>query len=85
MWVPAAVAERAVRDASLGIAKGGVSIFPVLPLFPLFAWGTAVSVDHYLSPWGTFIVGVAHVALAVTCIFSALRNFRRLRSSAGAR
>lgn len=86
MWVPAAVVERAVRDASLGIAqdkRGRVSVFPVLPLFPLLAWGAAVAVDRYLFPWGTVIVGAAHVVLAVTCSFSAFRNYRRLQSSVG--
>ena len=86
MWVPAAVADRAARDAANGVAqdkRGGVSVFPVLPLFPLLAWGVAVAVDRYLWPWGTLLVGAAHVVLAVTCIFSAVRNYRRLQSSAG--
>jgi hypothetical protein len=80
----AAAAGRAADDSEQGVsdsARGGVSIFPGIPLCPLAAWGVALLLDQYVSPWGTTVVGGSHVLLAVGCVISIIRNVNRARNS----
>jgi hypothetical protein len=80
----AAAAGRAADDSAQGISgsvRGGVSIFPAIPFCPLAAWGVALLLDRYVSPWGTTVVGGTHVLLAVACAISIIRNVNRTRKS----
>jgi hypothetical protein len=47
-----------------------MSVAPILPLFPLMAFGAAWLVDKALPPWGTRIVAISHAALAVGFILA---------------
>jgi hypothetical protein len=46
-------------------ADSGVSVAPIIPLFPLGFFGLAKLIDQAASPWGTWLVGGLHVLLAL--------------------
>ena len=74
------------REAYGGIPegqRGGVSILPGIPVFPLAFWGIAWMIDRAARPWGTIVIGVAHVVFAMWLIISIARDWRFLRSTDG--
>ncbi len=78
LWAVAAAAERAAEEARRGIPvgqRGGVSILPVIPLFPLSLWGAAWVIDRVAHPWGTIAVGVSHVVFALYLTVSLVRDW----------
>jgi hypothetical protein len=84
LWAVAAAAERAASEAAEGVPeskRGGVSIAPVIPLFPLAAFGVAVAADAFFAPWGTRVVGGLHGLLATLFVLSIVRDWVRLRRS----
>ena len=86
LWVVACAGEAAVRDARRGIPegkRGGASIVPFIPVFPLAFWGLAWIIDRVVSPWGSIIVGGAHVVFVILLIVSIVRYLRHLRSIDG--
>jgi hypothetical protein len=83
LWAVAVAAQRAVEDARRGIPegrRGGVSIFPVIPVFPVVLWGIGWLIDRAVSPWGTWAVGVAHGVFAACLAVSLSRDWPCLRS-----
>jgi hypothetical protein len=82
LWLVAAVVQNDADKAARGIPqgeRGGVSWFPVIPIFPLFFWWFALAVDEYADPWGSLVVGSLHGLLAVVLVVSIVRSVRRLR------
>ena len=72
----------AIEDEQRNVPKEkrrGVSIFPGIPVLPLVAWGAAVSVDHFLPPWGSRIFLGIHSALLVISLSVIARDTVRLR------
>ena len=62
-WFMAGLASFALKDTRLGVPKAerrGVSIAPIIPLFPLAVWGVALLIDLAADPWGTRVVGSLH-------------------------
>lgn len=83
VWAVAAAARRHIADARRGVPageRGGVSVFPVIPLFPLILWGLALKIDDSSSPWGTVTIGSAHALFAAFLVVSIVRDLWRLRS-----
>jgi hypothetical protein len=83
LWVIAVASEYAVEAARKGIPKGqrpGVSIFPIIPIFPLGFWGIALLIDSFGELWGTRIIGLFHAILAFLFIVTIVRDIFRLRS-----
>jgi hypothetical protein len=83
LWAMVAATQRAAADARQGIPaaqRGGVSVFPVIPVFPLGLFGCAWLIDRVAGPWGTILVGAAHVVYAGCLIVSIVRDGRYLRS-----
>ena len=86
VWVIACAGETAVSNARRGIPegrRGGASFFPGIPVFPLVFWGVAWIIDSVVSPWGSSIVGGAHVVFLILLIVSIVRDLRYLRSIDG--
>jgi len=86
LWVIACAGETAVSNARRGIPegrRGGASVFPGIPVFPLVFWGVAWIIDSVVSPWGSIIVGGAHVVFMILLIVSIVRDLRYLRSIDG--
>lgn len=86
LWVLAAAAGRAAKDARRGLPEaqwGGVSLVPVIPVLPLGAWGLAWLIDHAANPWGSVFVGAAHAAFAVVLAVSLVRDWWFIRSIDG--
>ena len=86
VWVIACAGETAVSNARRGIPegmRGGASVLPGIPVFPLAFWGVAWIIDSIVSPWGSIIVGGAHVVFVVLLIVSIVRASRHLRSIDG--
>ena len=54
--------------------KGGVSIFPALPLFPLGAWGLAHLLERLGIPYALLIVGGAHLVLLAALLCSIAKS-----------
>lgn len=85
LWAVAAMVGRAAEDARRDLPngqRGGVSVLPVIPVFPLAFWGAALLIDWAADPWGTRAVGSLHVLFALCLVVSIVRDFLRLRSSA---
>jgi hypothetical protein len=83
VWVIACAAEKAVDGARRGLPegqRGGVSILPGIPVFPLVFWGIALLIDLVVEPWGTWGIGLAHGVFLVLLMVSIMRNWFRLRS-----
>jgi hypothetical protein len=83
LWGIAAAAERSVEEARRGVSeaqRGGVSIAPIIPAFPLVFWGLALLVDLAVGPWGTRVVGGFHAVLGMVFMASIARDLWRLRS-----
>lgn len=83
LWVVAAAAQLAVKDAHCGGPRNqrrGVSAAPAIPIFPLVFWSTALIVDLAFAPWGTLVIGWLHAALGVVFLVSITRNVWSLRS-----
>ena len=86
LWVMGCASQRAVEDARRGVPeeqRGGVSIFPGIPVFPLAFWGIAWIIDRAASPWGTVVTGAAHAVFAIWLLISIARDWRHLRSIDG--
>ena len=84
LWAVAAAAERAASEVARRVPesqRGGVSIVPAIPLFPLGAFGVAMAVDAFFAPWGTRFVGGLHGTLAMLFVLSIARDAVRLRRS----
>ena len=82
LWT-VAVAQRAAEDVRRGTPegqRGGVSILPVIPAFPVVLWGIAWLIDRAIDPWGTWAVGVAHGVFAACLTVSLVRDWQCVRS-----
>lgn len=82
LWGIAAAAANAVSSARRGIPegeRGGVSLAPIIPLFPLGFWGAALLTDAAVGPWGTVAVGWFHVVIGLAFFVSIVRDLWRLR------
>ena len=59
-----------------------MSVVPIIPVFPLLAFGLAKGVDKIASPWGTRLVGGFHallaVAFVVTIVWQTIRHWRKV-------
>jgi hypothetical protein len=73
-WCPAAAFQSKARGGS-----GHVSIVPVLPFFPLAAWGLAYWLQTRGLTTGISIVGALHLALLAAMLVSLQRSRRTLR------
>jgi hypothetical protein len=80
----AAIWEKCAQEVRAGTPpeqRGGVSVLPVIPLFPLFFWGISWLVDRFFRPWGCVGVGALHVILALLMLGTLLRDVRFCRLS----
>ena len=71
LWGVTAVVHQVAEDARNEVPieqRHGVSIVPVIPIFPLSFWFLAWLIDLGAGPWGTIIVGAFHVG--VTLLFA---------------
>jgi hypothetical protein len=76
----------AVQNARHPLPEGqrrGMSAAPVIPVFPLFLWGTARVIDLVLDPWGAVVIGWLHAVFAIVLLVSIVRDWRRLRFERG--
>jgi hypothetical protein len=82
-WGVAAIVERGLSDQRQGVPdpdRHGVSLVPILPVFPLAAWSFAILVDRVVAPWGTRAVASTHALLGVVFVGAAARDLLRLRA-----
>ena len=82
LWGIAAAAGHSATAARRVIPegqRGGVSLVPVIPMFPLTFWGFALVADAAVGPWGTAIVAWFHAALGLVFVASIARDWWRLR------
>ena len=82
LWAFAAVAEKRAQEVRAGTPlerRGGVSILPIIPFFPLFFCGVAWVVDRFFHPWGSVVVGGLHVVLALLMLATLFRDLRFCR------
>jgi len=59
----------------------GISIMPIIPFFPLIAFGVAMCLNAVFDPWGTRIVGAIHALLIVIFLAGIAREVLRIRSA----
>ncbi len=79
LWGATAILEKAVKNSGLPVEKrGGVSLFPIIPIFPLFFWGLAALIDRFYSPWGLQVVAGLHALYAIVLLVFIFRYSTRL-------
>ncbi|MEI7751040.1 MAG: hypothetical protein WCJ71_03015 [Candidatus Omnitrophota bacterium] len=57
-WIPAALMQKKAKGESEGI-----SIFPIIPFFPLIAWGIGLGLNNYKANFGFYVIGGLHIVL----------------------
>lgn len=82
-WVPAVLMEKKAKGNS-----GGTTILPVIPLFPLVAWGIGVGLNMIKPKAGLYVIGGLHVVLFAafvgSVIFSGVKiKMRKTRTTGG--
>ena len=83
LWAVAASVQVAAENARLPASSGqqrGISLVPVIPVFPLVLWGAAELIDLVSNPWGTIVIAALHALCAVILVVSIVRDSMRLRS-----
>ena len=73
-WIPAVLIEKKAAGDD-----GYTSILPVIPLYPLVAWGAALGLNRLGEKWGTFSIGGIHVVLLFWMLFTIWRSWQTLR------
>ena len=58
---------------------GSISLFPVIPMFPLAAWGLAYMFHRLSFPAGATVLGVIHAVLLVGLLVSIAKSVFELR------
>jgi hypothetical protein len=74
VWVPAASLQRAAKGMS-----GNVSIFPVVPCFPLVAWAVAYWAKQAGHELVIAAVMLSHLVLLVAMLVSIAKSKQLLR------
>jgi hypothetical protein len=83
LWAAAGILEVKVHDARDPLPDGthrGFTFMPIIPVFPLLAWGIAKLIDLMIMPWGTLVIGLLHAILGVVAIPAIVIYWMRLRS-----
>jgi hypothetical protein len=75
-WVPAVLMEKKARGDS-----GGTSILPVIPLFPLVAWGIGVCLNMIKPKAGLYVVGGLHAVLFAAFVRSVILSAVKVKVS----
>ena len=73
-WVPTTALDKRARGD-----RGSMSIAPVLPFFPLAAWGLAWVLHSMHLPTAVTFVGVAHLVLLACMVVSMLMSRSKIR------
>jgi hypothetical protein len=74
VWVPATGLQMLARGHA-----GSISLFPVIPMFPLAAWGLAYMFHRLSFPAGATVLGVIHAVLLVGLLVSIAKSVFELR------
>ncbi len=74
--IPVSVWEKHARGNS-----GGVSILPVISVFPLCAWGLAAILDWFHHRLGFIVIGGLHALLLLCFLVSAARSLYVIRQN----
>ena len=83
VWIIACAIDKAVDEAGRGLPeeqRGGVSILPGIPVFPLAFWSIALLIDLVVAPWGIWGIAFAHGVFLVLLLVSIVRDWLHLRS-----
>jgi hypothetical protein len=57
-WIPNVVLEKKAKGD-----VGGTSFLPIIPIFPLVAWGITYGLNLIRENIGTYLIGGAHIVL----------------------
>ncbi len=71
LWAVAATLQVGLTNIRDPLPKGqrrGMSVLPVIPLYPLLFWMIAFVVDSACSPWGTTGIASIHLLFAVVLV-----------------
>ena len=83
LWALAATLQTRLTDARDPLPNGqqrGMSVLPVIPLFPAALWGIALLIDRFVDPWGSSCMAVLHGCFALLLAGSISLDFVRLRA-----
>lgn len=83
LWAFACSYQRALADTRAGVPperRARVSIFPVVPLYPLAAWGLAAIGDRFVGPYGSIVMAVLHGVFASALLLSVFRDRSALKA-----
>jgi hypothetical protein len=74
-WLPAALLEKEARGD-----KGGTSIMPIIPFYPLVAWGVGLGLNALRPSAGLYVIGGLHIILLVVFLGSAALSAIKIKT-----
>ena len=80
--VLAPLGQLAIEDIKAGVPEDrrrGVSIFPGIPVCPLFFWGLSYAIDVFFPPWGTLSILVGHIIVFIIAAYVIIRDILILK------
>ncbi|MGN6507550.1 MAG: hypothetical protein ACTHM6_18490 [Tepidisphaeraceae bacterium] len=85
LWAAAALQAHQIGKREGRIRpESGMSVAPVIPIFPLVAFGLAKGADQFASPWGTWVIGGFHLVLVLGFVVAIVwQTVRHRKLSAG--
>jgi hypothetical protein len=82
LWIVASLLSlEADKRQMKRLPDAGVSILPVIPVFPMLLFGIAWVIDRYALPWGTRIIGGVHLLLIAIYTIGIIQEVLRIRSA----
>jgi hypothetical protein len=72
-WIPTTILNKRARGD-----MGSLSIFPIVPLFPLLAWGLAYVLDQLHAGLGSMLVVSMHLFLILAMLISTAKSLKAL-------
>jgi hypothetical protein len=80
LWAFACVASVRADEIRRGRSEHrNVSFFPGIPMFPVMFWAIMALINKVAPPWGTFLIGGFHIALAIPMLVTTIRDTRFCR------
>lgn len=83
LWCVGAINGKALFNARNRVPlekQGGVSLLPLIPVFPMGFWAFAICADVFVQPWASVSIAAFHAVLGLIFIFCIVRDRLRLRA-----
>ncbi len=83
LWCVGAVNGKALFNARKRVPlekRGGVSLLPLIPMFPMGFWVFAICADVFVEPWASVAIAVFHAVLGLAFAVGIVRDRLHMRA-----